>query len=355
MGMSADFWRDKSVLVTGHTGFKGGWLALWLHQLGANVTGFALPSPTSPSFFSAVDLGDCIHHVEGDIRDIAQLEKVFAQCKPQIVFHLAAQSLVRLSYQQPVETWDTNVMGSLKILEAIRHCPSVEAAVMVTTDKCYRNNEWHWGYRECDPMGGHDPYSASKGAMELLVDSYRQSFFPSHSYAQHGKAIATARAGNVIGGGDWSLDRLLPDAIVAFAEKRSVNVRNPSAIRPWQHVLQPLHGYLQLAEALCQQGSVFAEGWNFGPREDDCQSVASLVGQAASLWGEGAAWVDTHDPAAPHEASFLKLDSSKAAAELGWKPGFDLGQALALTVEWYKGFYAGADMRELSIQQLGQV
>jgi len=346
------FWQGKRVLVTGHTGFKGGWLSLWLKNLGADVTGYSLPASSQPNFFNAVNLSKHMRHIEGDIRDQASLQQVFNNQKIEIVFHLAAQSLVRPSYSNPVETYDINVMGSLKLLECVRKCESVRAVVMVTTDKCYRNNEWTWAYREIDPMGGYDPYSSSKGAMELMVDSYRNSFFPPQQFAVHGKAVATARAGNVIGGGDWSEDRLIPDIVRALSENSPAIIRNAHAIRPWQHVLQPLHGYLLLAQKLFTEGASVADAWNFGPREDDCQPVGALATQIVSLWGDEAQWLDQSDPDALHEASFLKLDSSKAKARLGWKPNLDLAQALHMTIEWYRAYYQDADMYALTLSQI---
>lgn len=350
--VNASFWRGKKVLVTGHTGFKGGWLAYWLHHMGAEVIGYSLPSRYQPSFFDVLELDKTITHIEGDIRDQEKMQAAFSEHKPEIVIHMAAQPLVRLSYDEPVETYETNVMGSLKLLECVRHTGGVKAVVMVTTDKCYKNNEWHWGYRECDPMGGYDPYSSSKGAMELMVDSYRNSFFSAASYSQHGTALASARAGNVIGGGDWSADRLLPDLVQAFARNEPGVIRNPHAIRPWQHVLQPLRGYLMLAERLYSDGPAVAEGWNFGPRDDDCQPVGTVTEIMVRCWGDGAKWENRSEANAPHEASFLKLDSSKAWARLKWQPSFDLEQAIRFTVDWYRCYYDKGDIRALTQSQI---
>lgn len=354
VGQGANFWAGRRVLVTGHTGFKGAWLSLWLKQLGAEVTGYSLQPPSDPSMFEALNLAQDIRHVHGDIRDQSGLARVMRDGGFDVVFHLAAQSLVRPSYQDPVETYDINVMGSLKVLECVRQAGTVRAVVMVTTDKCYRNNEWAWGYREIDPLGGHDPYSSSKGAMELMVDSYRNSFFPVSAYAKHGTAVASVRAGNVIGGGDWSVDRLVPDMVRAFANGEPARIRNCHAIRPWQHVLQPLRGYLSLAERLVTEGPAYAEAWNFGPAEADCQPVGVLAEAITRLWGGGARLVDETEADAPHEAHFLKLDSAKARSVLGWQPSCDLAQALGMTVDWYRAFYQGGDVRALSLQQIAR-
>ena len=352
MAVDRGFWRGKRVLITGHTGFKGGWLALWLSRLGADVVGYALPAVGEPHLFGALGLDEVVRHEVGDIRDQAHLQQVMQAHRAEVVFHLAAQALVRPSYDDPVETYDVNVMGSLKVLECVRHTPSVRAVVMVTTDKCYENREWCWAYREVDPMGGHDPYSASKGAMELMVASYRRSYFAPRGDAA--PAVATVRAGNVIGGGDWSHDRLVPDLVRAFTAGAPAIVRNRHAVRPWQHVLQPLRGYLQLAQRLWAAGPEHAEAWNFGPSEDDCQPVGDLAQQMASLWGDGRTWVDQTDPNAPHEAHFLKLDSAKARARLSWRSDSDLHEALDLTVAWYRAHAQGQDMRALSLAQIAR-
>lgn len=351
MAGQGTFWQGRRVLVTGHTGFKGAWLSLWLKQLGAEVTGYALLPPSNPSLFEALGLAQAIRHVHGDIRDQAALAEAMRVSGADTVFHLAAQSLVRPSYRDPVETYDVNVMGSLKVLECVRRAGGVKAVVMVTTDKCYRNNEWAWGYREIDPLGGHDPYSSSKGAMELMVDSYRSSYFPASTYTAHGTAVATVRAGNVIGGGDWSEDRLVPDLVRAFSSGGIARIRNRHAIRPWQHVLQPLRGYLTLAERLAASGPAYAEAWNFGPSESDCRPVGALAKTVMGLWGE-ANLVDETEPDAPHEAHFLKLDSAKAQSRLGWRPSCGLEEALRMTVEWYRVFYQGGDVRSLSLSQI---
>ena len=349
--MTPDFWRDRRVFLTGHTGFKGSWLSLWLQQLGAQVTGYALPAPTDPSLFESARVADGMTSITGDIRDGAVLAAAMRKAAPEVVIHMAAQPLVRRSYFDPVETYATNVMGTVHLLEAVRQCPSVRAVVNVTTDKCYENKEWVWPYRENEPMGGYDPYSNSKGCAELVTSAYRSSFFNSEKHDQHRVALASVRAGNVIGGGDWAADRLIPDILRAFGQGQPVLIRNPHAIRPWQHVLEPLRGYMTLAERLCQDGVCYAEAFNFGPRNDDAQSVEWIVRQLAALWGDGASWqLDAGDH--PHEATYLKLDISKAAQRLQWQPTLDLQQALRLTVDWARGLHSGADLRALTLSQI---
>jgi CDP-glucose 4,6-dehydratase len=345
------FWLGKKVFLTGHTGFKGGWLSLWLQQLGAEVTGYALQPPTTPSLFEVAQVAQGMASVIGDIRDDAKLTSAMRQAAPDIVIHMAAQPLVRRSYVDPVETYSTNVMGTVHLLEAVRQTPSVRAVVNVTTDKCYENKEWVWGYRENEPMGGFDPYSSSKGCAELVTAAYRNSFFNSAKHSEHHVALATARAGNVIGGGDWAEDRLIPDILRAIQEDESVNIRNPHATRPWQHVLEPLSGYLALAEKLYTQGPAFAEAFNFGPTEEDAKPVQWIVEQLTQNWGEGATWhLDggTH----PHEAHYLKLDCSKARATLGWTPCWHLGQALQAIIVWHKAHHRSQDMQALCLQQI---
>ena len=303
--------------------------------------------------FERAQVGDGMRSVIGDVRDLSRLCATMAECQPEIVFHLAAQPLVRLSYQQPVETYATNVLGTVHLLEAVRQMNGIRVVVNVTSDKCYENQEWLWGYREDEAMGGHDPYSSSKGCAELVTAAWRRSFFPPADYARHGVALASARAGNVIGGGDWALDRLAPDLITAFAAGRPAVIRNPAAIRPWQHVLEPLSGYLWLAERLWADGAAYAEGWNFGPNETDARPVAWIADRLATLWGNGAAWEQdggTH----PHEAHYLKLDCAKAKARLGWAPRWDLGRALTATAAWYQAERAGADMRAVTLAQIEQ-
>ena len=349
--MNPAFWQGKRVLLTGHTGFKGSWLSLWLQSMGAQVTGYALAPPTNPSLFDIAEVARGMTRIIGDIRDLAKLQVVFAEHQPEIVIHVAAQPLVRYSYQNPVETYATNVMGTVHLLEAVRHTPGVKAVVNITTDKCYENREWVWGYRENEPMGGFDPYSNSKGCAELVSASYRSSFFNANNYAQHGIATATVRAGNVIGGGDWAQDRLIPDILAAFEQGRRVDIRNPHAIRPWQHVMEPLRGYITLAEQLFEHGPSFGEGWNFGPNDEDAKPVVWIVEQMAALWGADALWqVDTGEH--PHEARYLKLDISKARSRLDWHPALRLKDALALIIQWAKQRQAGANMRRVTLAQL---
>jgi len=338
-------WTGRRVLVTGHTGFKGGWLSLWLHQLGAEVTGFALPAPTDPSFFDQVRLRELLDHFEGDVRDASAVERAIAKCEPEVIFHLAAQPLVRYSYAEPVETYATNVMGTAHVLDACRRAASVKAVVCVTTDKCYENREWVWPYRESDPLGGHDPYSSSKGAAELVIAGYRRSFFQ-----DSGPAVASVRAGNVIGGGDWAQDRLVPDIIRAMAAGQRPVIRSPGSIRPWQHVLDALAGYLLVAERLAEGDRTAASAFNFGPSDDDTRPVAWLVERMLEHWG-ATGW-DRPDAAQPHEANLLRLDSSKARDQLGWKPVLALDEALTMVVDWHRQTIQGADPREVSISQL---
>lgn len=343
MLVKRSLWQGRRVLVTGHTGFKGGWLSLWLHQMGADVTGLSLAPPTEPSFFEQTRLRDLVHHIEGDIRDFHTVQSAVAAARPELVFHLAAQPLVRYSYEYPVETYATNVMGTVHVLEACRHVEGVQAAVCVTTDKCYENREQLWPYRECDPMGGHDPYSSSKGAAELAISAYRRSY-------PAGPAIASVRAGNVIGGGDWARDRLVPDLIRALLSGKRPMIRNPDSIRPWQHVLDALSGYLLVAERLMEGDEAAAAAWNFGPSEDDAQPVRWVVEQMLANWGaEG--WDQPNQPQ-PHEANLLKLDCSKARSELGWRPALSLESALAKVVEWHSAVHNGDDARAVSISQI---
>ena len=335
-------YQDRRVLVTGHTGFKGSWLSIWLNELGARVTGYSLEPPTQPDNFTACRLSERLTDLRGDVRDLEKLQETFAQHAPQVVFHLAAQPLVRESYVQPVETFAANVMGTVNLLEAARRCPSVRAVVCITSDKCYENQEQEQGYVETDRLGGRDPYSASKAMAELAISAYRQSFF-----AQGGSAlVASARAGNVIGGGDWGVDRLVPDCVRALTEGRPVGIRNPSSRRPWQFVLEPLSGYLWLAARLLEGEASLAEAWNFGPPERIPVSVGELAGKLVALWGLGSLELQAQ-PQAPHEAGMLSLSWEKAARRLAWQPVYDWQTALAETVRGYKTFYGSAPERDL--------
>ena len=348
MAVNPAFWRGKRVLLTGHTGFKGSWLALWLDSLGAKVSGFSLDVPTSPSLFEAARVKESLRDGRGDVRDLRAVQAAVHDASPDIVFHLAAQSLVRQSYAQPVETYATNVMGTAHVLEAARSAPSIRALVVVTSDKCYDNRESGHAYVEADPMGGRDPYSSSKGCAELVTAAYRNSFFKE---AKPG--IASARAGNVIGGGDWSQDRLLPDIYRAAAAREPVCIRNPKAVRPWQHVLEPLAGYLLLAERLHTDGPRVAEAWNFGPDKTDSRPVAEVVERVVKLWGDGLRWEP--DPGShPHEALLLRLDSAKARKRLAWQPQLPLDEALAWTVDWYKAHLRREDMRGVTLAQIAR-
>ena len=350
---STTFWRGKKVLVTGHTGFKGSWLTLWLQALGAKVTGYALAPDTTPNLFELARVADGIDSVISDIRDRHAVLNAMKAASPEIVIHMAAQPLVRESYASPVETYETNVMGTVHVLDAVRHVQGVKSVVIVTTDKCYENHEWEWGYRENEAMGGYDPYSSSKGCAELVTAAYRRSFFNPSTYATHGVAIASARAGNVIGGGDWATDRLIPDIMRAIMREERVRIRSPHAIRPWQHVLEPLSGYLLLAEKLYSEQSRYAEAWNFGPNDADARPVQAIVERLTSQWGEGASWAldgDEH----PHEATFLKLDCSKARNRLGWQPRWNLERALDEIVAWYKAAARQEDMRAVTLEQIDQ-
>ena len=344
-----DFWRDRRVLVTGHTGFKGAWLALWLDRLGARVTGFALPATTSPNLFTLAALDRRIDSELGDVRDPAAVDAVIARSRAEVVFHLAAQSLVRRSYVDPVGTYATNVMGTAHVLDAARRAPGLRAIVVITSDKCYENREWHWPYREDEAMGGHDPYSSSKGCAELVTAAWRRSFFSSDGARAIG--VGSARAGNVIGGGDWAEDRLVPDCMRAFASGQPVVLRRPDAVRPWQHVLEPLSGYLALAERLAGDPASFGEAWNFGPAADDTRPVAWVVDRLSEFWGDGARWEP--DPGThPHEAGLLQVDASKARARLGWTPRLSLTEGLRWTVDWYRRFEAGEDAAALTLDQI---
>ena len=343
--INQSFWKGKRVFVTGHTGFKGGWICLWLRQLGVEVIGYSLEPATMPSLFDAADVGEGMQSIIGDIRDYAKLSKAISESKPDVVIHMAAQPLVRYSYAQPAETYEVNVMGMVYLLEGVRATPSVKAVVNVTSDKCYENREWIWGYRENEAMGGSDPYSSSKGCAELVTSAYRQSFFE-----PEGIALASARAGNVIGGGDWAADRLIPDFLRAMDAGETLTLRSPQAVRPWQHVLEPLSGYLMLAEQLYSNGASFAEGWNFGPSDDDWRTVSWIIERMAEM-RKDINWQCDETPQL-HEANLLKLDSSKARHQLDWQPRWRLQTALQKTLEWHEAWRNSGDMRAVSLAQI---
>lgn len=329
-------YKDKTVLITGHTGFKGSWLSYWLVKMGANVIGYSLSTPTNPSHFELLNT-DMVS-IMGDIRDMGKLNQVFEMHKPDIVFHLAAQPLVRLSYESPIETYETNVIGTLKVFEACRTY-GVKSIVNVTSDKCYDNKEWVWGYRECDPMGGHDPYSSSKGCAELLTSSYRNSYFNVQEYKKmHSTLLASCRAGNVIGGGDWAKDRLMTDIMLSVSQDRKVSIRNPNATRPWQHVLEPLSGYLQVGQKILEEKVEFADGWNFGPSDEGSIGVESVVKKVKKYWNK-IDYEICNSTNTLHEANLLKLDCSKANIRLGWKNVWDSEATFEKTINWYKSFY----------------
>lgn len=355
-----DAYRGRRVLVTGHTGFKGSWLTLWLSELGADVTGLALAPDTNPALFDVLGLKDRCRHIVGDVRDGATVKRALAESGAEIVLHLAAQPLVRLSYEKPLETLETNVMGTAQVLDAVRAEGTPRTVVVVTSDKCYENREWIYGYREDEAMGGHDVYSMSKGATELVVSSWRRSFFHPEKLAQHGIAVASGRAGNVIGGGDWALDRLIPDLVRHLAEGRRVPIRRPDSVRPWQHVLEPLSGYLLLGARLRGVGleraqvSDFCDGWNFGPQLDGNHTVRNVADALVRTWGSGG-WDDKSDPNAPHEAGLLRLSIEKATTRLGWSPRWGFTDTIQKTAEWYRAFYEGASHDSLVAMTLRQI
>ena len=347
------FWRNRRVFVTGHTGFMGGWLCVWLTRLGAQVAGYALPPPTRPSLFETVGLGDRMCSMIADVRDLERLTAAIKDFAPEIVMHLAAQPLVGQAHAAPVETFAVNVIGTVNLLQAIRHCPDVVAAIVVTTDKVYENREWPWGYRESDTLGGHEPYSSSKACAELAVDAYRQSYFAD----KRKLGIATIRAGNIIGGGDWAANRLVPDAMRAFGARRPLAIRNPASVRPWQHVVDPVRGYLALAERLVNAPDEWSGAWNFGPAEADSWPVAQVADEVARLWGDDARWIKPVAAAngaasVAKETGQLVLSSAKACAELGWTPVWRIQRALAATVDWYKAQIAGRDMHAYTLNQI---
>jgi len=345
--VNRSFWNGKKVFLTGHTGFKGSWLALWLQSMGAIVKGYALTPSTNPALFIEANVAEQMDSVIGDIRDLEVLKRNMISFNPDILIHMAAQPLVRLSYVEPVDTYTTNVIGTVNVLEAARLCKNLKAIVSVTTDKCYENKEWPWGYRENEPMGGHDPYSSSKGCAELVTSAYRRSFF----YTKDTAAVASARAGNVIGGGDWAEDRIVPDILRAFENETPVIIRNPMATRPWQHVLEPLSGYLVLAERLYEDGEEYAEAWNFGPKDEDCQPVSGILNKMVANWGNGASWMlDENEN--PHEAGFLKLDCSKAASRLNWQPKWNLEHTLDLITDWHQKWIEGQPIKEHCLKEI---
>ncbi|MEW6111655.1 MAG: CDP-glucose 4,6-dehydratase [Thermodesulfobacteriota bacterium] len=352
MGVNREFWRNKRVLITGHTGFKGSWLCLWLHDLGANVTGYSLPPPTEPSLFEAAALASNMTSVIGDVRDSAQVLNTISKYEPDIIFHMAAQSLVRRSYQDPTETYGTNIMGTVNVLEAVRLSRTVKAVIVVTSDKCYENRESCSVFREDQPLGGHDPYSSSKACAELVTAAYRSSFFSAAPNEPVSPRLATVRAGNAIGGGDWGEDRLVPDIVRAFTAGKPTLIRSPDSTRPWQHVLDPLCGYLTLAERLCgQDGPDFCESWNFGPDDADSKPVSWIADQLARLWGNGAFWETDTRPQA-HEAQHLSLDSSKARNRLAWSPKLSVSEAVAWTCQWYRAHHEGENVAECCRDQI---
>jgi CDP-glucose 4,6-dehydratase len=350
--INKSFWYGKRVFITGHTGFKGSWLCLWLQELGAIVTGYSLKPPTQPNLFELSNCGNNMNSLIGDVRDYDRLSKEIANANPEIVFHLAAQPLVLNSYNDPIETYSTNVMGVVNLFEAARKVgKNIKVIINVTTDKCYENKEWHWSYRENEPMGGFDPYSSSKGCSELITNAFRNSYFNPNNYSNHGLCISTARAGNVIGGGDWAENRLIPDIMNSLISNKTIIIRYPNAIRPWQHVLEPLSGYLCLANKMYNDGQRFSEAWNFGPYENDVKSVDWIVNRITNLWGANAGY-KIQETDKLHEATYLKLDISKAINRLNWKPTWNIEQSLELIVEWYKIFNNNENIRNISLKQI---
>jgi CDP-glucose 4,6-dehydratase len=351
MTLNRSFWQGRQVFLTGHTGFKGSWLSLWLNALGANVTGFALDPLTRPNLFEQAQVASVVRSIHGDIRDFPRLKNAISECAPDVVIHMAAQSVVRRGYEDPIENYSSNVMGTVHVLEVVRQLKQSCVVVNVTSDKCYENREWLWGYRENEPMGGRDPYSSSKGCAELITTAYQRSFFPPELIAEHGVALASARAGNAIGGGDWTSHQLIPDLMRAFLTGQPCLIRNPSSFRPWQFVLEPLRGYLMLAERLTENGSSFASGWNFGPVDADVKPVSWIADEATRLWGNHASW-SLDSAVHPEEARALKLDASKADAYLHWRPVLPLQRALTWIVEWYRAFQGGADLGQFTLKQI---
>jgi len=349
--LNRSFWKGRRVFLTGHTGFKGSWLSLWLNTLGARVTGYALSPPTQPSLFVQADVARRVDTISADIRDFARLKSAISECRPEVVIHMAAQSVVRKGYQDPIETYSSNVMGTVNLLEALRQLGQSCVVVNVTSDKCYQNKEWSWGYRENDPLGGHDPYSNSKACAELVASAFCDSYFHADNSGRIVTAVASARAGNVIGGGDWTSDQLIPDLMRSFISGKPCLIRSPTAIRPWQFVLEPLRGYLMLAERLAENAPRFVSAWNFGPAEFDAKPVAWIADRLVQLWGDGAAW--QNDQAVhPQEAHYLKLDVSKATEGLGWKPVLPLSEALGWVAEWYRMYQRGGGLEEVTLKQI---
>jgi CDP-glucose 4,6-dehydratase len=349
--LNRSFWKGRKVFLTGHTGFKGSWLSLWLNALGADATGYALEPPTQPSLFEQAAIAGKIRSIRGDIRDLDSLKAALRKCQPEVVIHMAAQSVVQRGYEDPIETYSSNVMGTVHLFEGVRQLKHRCVIVNVTSDKCYMNREWVWGYRENEPMGGKDPYSNSKGCAELVTTAYQESFFPVSSFDSHGVALASARAGNAIGGGDWTKDQLIPDLIKAFLSNQSCLIRNPSALRPWQFVLEPLRGYLMLAERLSADPIRFASGWNFGPADTEAKPVSWIADELVRCWGDGAAW-RLDEGLHQREARLLKLDASKAQACLGWQPALSLQKALEWIVDWYRTYQEGGDIEALTRAQI---
>lgn len=350
MVVNRQFWENKKILVTGHTGFKGSWLSLWLQMMEAKVVGYSLPPPTKPNLFEIARVAENMISVIGDIRDLEALQSFIKSQRPEIIIHMAAQSLVRYGYENPIETYSTNVMGTVNVLEAVRKTKTVKVVLIVTSDKCYENKEWIWGYREGDPIGGNDPYSSSKGCAELVTSAYRSSYFSGEN-KDHNVTIASVRAGNVIGGGDWAEDRLIPDIIKAVMEHRTVLIRNPQAIRPWQYVLDPLHGYLLLAERLWNYGHEYTGGWNFGPSDEDAKPVSWIINNIKQIWGDDVSW-ELDNKEHPKESFFLKLDCSKARSKLGWKQKLSLEETLVRTVRWYRNYILNKDMRDYTEKEI---
>jgi CDP-glucose 4,6-dehydratase len=345
------FYKGRKVLITGHTGFKGSWLSILLKWLGADIYGYALNPPTSPSLYEVANIDRFISSTIGDIRDYKMLLKILKETQPEIIIHMAAQPLVIESYKNPRETYETNVMGTVNLFDAARQVNSVKVILNITTDKCYENKEWIWGYRENEPMGGYDPYSNSKSCSELVTSSFRNAFYNNKDYMKHGVALASARAGNVIGGGDWAVDRLIPDFFRSILKGEKLKIRSPYAIRPWQHVLEPLSGYLKLCEKLYKEGPAFAEGWNFGSEENDAKNVEWITSKICELWGSGAAYEISKNPQ-PHEANYLKLDCSKAKKLLGWHPKWNIETAIQKIVDWNKLYLIKSDMNLVCVDQI---